>query len=94
MNAFPATPFTQDIAPEAQMNHAPCTARWRATATVTHVFTHFSLEAAVFVASIGARHAFLRATAPGRWIAYDRLADEGLPTLMRKAASAAGLIGG
>ena len=93
MNAFPATPFTQDIAPSAQMNHVPCTARWRATATVAHVFTHFSLEATVFVASIGARHAFLRASTPGRWIADDRLADEGLPTLMRKAASAAGLIG-
>ena len=93
MNAFPATPFTQDIAPAEQMNHVPCTARWRATATVAHVFTHFSLEATVFVASIGARHAFLRASMPGRWIAGDILADEGLPTLMRKAASAAGLIG-
>lgn len=93
MSAFPATPFTQDVVPEAQKNHAPCPARWRAAGIVSHVFTHFSLEATVFVARIGARHTFLRASTSGRWVACAKLADEGLPTLMRKAASAAGLIG-
>ena len=93
MRAFPATSFTQDIAPAAHIGHAPCTARWREVATVSHVFTHFSLEASVLVAPIGPRHAFLRASPPGHWIACARLLDEGLPTLMCKAASAAGLIG-
>lgn len=93
MRAFPATPFAQDVAPEAQRAHAPCSARWREVATVSHVFTHFSLEATVFVAQIGPRHAFLRASPPDCWIACSKLLHEGLPTLMRKAAAAAGLIG-
>jgi len=93
MRAFPATPFTQDVAPLIQIVHAPCTARWRAVATLSHVFTHFTLEATIFVAQIGPRHALSREPTSGRWIACDRLADEGMPTLMRKAAVAAGLIG-
>jgi A/G-specific adenine glycosylase len=93
MNAFPSTPFTQDVAPEAQNGHAPCAARWREMATVLHVFTHFRLEARIFVARIGPRHAFLRAGAPDGWVDCARLTGEGLPTLMRKAASIAGLIG-
>lgn len=93
MNAFPATPFAQDVAPEAQIGHAPCAARWREVATLSHMFTHFRLDARVFMARIGPRHAFLRAGASGGWIDCGRLSGEGLPTLMRKAASVAGLIG-
>jgi A/G-specific adenine glycosylase len=92
MSAFPATPFTQDIEPQTQMCHAPRQARWREVATLSHVFTHFTLEASVFVGRIAARDAFLCASS-GRWVAFNQLVDAGLPTLMRKAASAAGLIG-
>ncbi len=93
MNAFPSSPFTRDVAPQTQLCHAPCAARWRQIATLSHVFTHFRLEASVFVARIGSRHKFLGACPSGRWVDCAQLTDEGLPTLMRKAASAAGLIG-
>ncbi|MBM3552229.1 MAG: A/G-specific adenine glycosylase [Alphaproteobacteria bacterium] len=89
MNAFPSTPLTQDVPAEEVSRFAPCAARWRALEhPVTHVFTHFALEATVFVA-----HA--RAKAPPadcRWAARANLAKEGLPTLMRKAAAHAGLV--
>lgn len=89
MNAFPSTPLTQDV-PAAQFaGFAPCAARWRALEhPVTHVFTHFALEATVFVAQT-------RAKAPPsdcRWAARANLDKEGLPTLMRKAAAHAGLV--
>ena len=92
MIAFPATPFTQDVAADAHIRHAPCSARWREIATLSHVFTHFVLDATVFAARIGPGHAFLRASTPGRWVDCAQLTDAGLPTLMRKAAFAAGLM--
>jgi len=90
MSEFPSTPLTQDIAPEAMRDHAPCKARWRALdEPVSHVFTHFSLSATVFVAQTA------MAAPPAencRWAARDNLDKEGLPTLMRKAAIRAGLV--
>jgi len=89
MNAFPSTPLTQDVAAAEFSGFAPCAARWRALERpVTHVFTHFALEATVFVAHT-------RAAAPPtdcRWAARADLDKEGLPTLMRKAAAHAGLV--
>ncbi len=93
MSAFPASPFTRDVEPQTQMHHAPCAARWRQIATLSHVFTHFRLEAAVFIAHIGSRHKFLEDCPSGRWVDCAQLTVEGLPTLMRNAAAAAGLIG-
>ncbi|MFO1124048.1 MAG: A/G-specific adenine glycosylase [Methylocystis sp.] len=91
MNAFPSTPLTQDI-PDAEFtNFAPCAARWRALdAPVTHVFTHFALEATIFVAHTRAKSA----PSDCRWAARANLDKEGLPTLMRKAAAHAGLVDG
>ncbi len=90
MSVFPATPFDRDVAPDEWLAFAPCPADWRALPeTVAHVFTHFALDAAILVAS---------ATAAGpvaadcRWAARRDLDKEGLPTLMRKAASLAGLL--
>lgn len=89
MSAFPATPFTEDVAPEAWARFAPCAARWRPLAEpVAHVFTHFSLTAAVLVARSGS----VETPPPDcRWAARTNLDKEGLPTLMRKAAALAGL---
>jgi adenine-specific DNA glycosylase len=56
--------------------------------SVTHVFTHFALSAAVFVGR--ARRAVIM-DSDRRWAARRNLDKEGLPTLMRKAAAAAGL---
>jgi A/G-specific adenine glycosylase len=90
MNAFPSTPLTQDVAPKEQRRFAPCAARWRALGEpVTHVFTHFSFQATVFVA-----RAEKTAKPPEdcRWAARANLDREGLPTLMRKAALRVGLV--
>ncbi len=89
MNEFPSTPFTQDVGPDEWRRYAPCAARWRALPEpVAHVFTHFSLTATILVA-----RATADASAPAncRWASSRELDKEGLPTLMRKAASRAGL---
>jgi A/G-specific adenine glycosylase len=57
-------------------------ARWhRKAGVVTHVFTHFPLELAVYTANVPAR-----AGAPEgmRWVPISTLADEALPNVMRK----------
>jgi len=57
-------------------------ARWhRKAGVVTHVFTHFPLELAVYTARLPAR-----AGAPEgmRWVPIATLKDEALPNLMRK----------
>jgi A/G-specific adenine glycosylase len=92
MNVFPSTPLTRDVGPEAWLDFAPRPAEWRALeGEIAHVFTHFALGAQVLVSRVG-----LRASAPPatRWVSCESLADAGLPTLMRKAAIHAGLLGG
>jgi len=57
-------------------------ARWhRKTGVVTHVFTHFPLELAVYTASVPAR---ARAPEGMRWAPISTLGDEALPNVMRK----------
>jgi A/G-specific adenine glycosylase len=86
MRAFPTTPLHEDVIESAQARHAPAPARWRRLeGEVRHVFTHFTLELAVFVAEADA------AQGDG-WTRIDALGDAGLPTLMRKVAIHAGLI--
>ncbi len=56
--------------------------KWRRVpGVVTHVFTHFPLELAVYVATVPAS-----ATAPGdtRWTPLAELPGEALPNVMRK----------
>jgi A/G-specific adenine glycosylase len=69
----------------AALNQAPClesAPRWqRKAGTVTHVFTHFSLELAVYTATVTARTAMPDGM---RWVPIARLKDEALPNLMRK----------
>jgi A/G-specific adenine glycosylase len=86
MTAFPTTPLVKDVVPEMQLAHAPLKTRWRRLdGVVRHVFTHFSLELAVFVARGGAG-------AKGLWTSTATLDEQGLPTLMRKVAVHAGLM--
>ncbi len=61
----------------------PVDAPWRPAGTVTHVFTHFSLELAVLVA-----HAGHHGDPPGdgAWWQVQDLAAAGLPTVFAKAA--------
>lgn len=53
----------------------------RIPGVVRHVFTHFPLELAVYVAKLPAR---TRAPAGMRWVAPGDVAGEALPSLMRK----------
>jgi A/G-specific adenine glycosylase len=89
MTAFPATPFERDVQPREWPDFAPCAADWRALPeTLAHVFTHFSLDATVFVARTTSTHA----GEDCHWTTRRGLAQAGLPTLMRKAATLAGLL--
>jgi A/G-specific adenine glycosylase len=57
-------------------------ARWhRKAGVVTHVFTHFPLELAVYTAELPAR---ARAPEGMRWVPVATLDDEALPNVMRK----------
>jgi A/G-specific adenine glycosylase len=57
--------------------------RWRRnTGVVTHVFSHFPLELAVYTARVAPR---TRAPEGMRWVPVATLADEALPNVMRKA---------
>jgi A/G-specific adenine glycosylase len=57
-------------------------ARWhRKAGVVTHVFTHFPLELAVYTANVPAR---ARAPEGMRWVPISTLGDEALPNVMRK----------
>lgn len=56
--------------------------RWhRKAGVVTHVFTHFPLELAVYTAKVPAR---TRAPEGTRWVPLATLHDEALPNVMRK----------
>ncbi|WP_419728164.1 A/G-specific adenine glycosylase [Lichenicola sp.] len=84
MTELPGTPWRETPWTQAEaMALAPLVADWRQAGTVRHVFTHFALTVEVWRARVprippgtGTR-GFLRAA--------DTLADEALPTLMRKA---------
>jgi len=59
--------------------------KWhRVAGVVTHVFTHFPLELAVFTATVAAK-----APAPDgmRWVALAQLGEEALPNVMRKVVT-------
>ena len=71
---------------EAALAQAPPlngVARWhRKTGVVTHVFTHFPLELVVYTAKVAAG---ARAPKGMRWVPVATLAEEALPSVMRKA---------
>ncbi|MGE5766856.1 MAG: A/G-specific adenine glycosylase, partial [Bacteroidota bacterium] len=81
MMEVPSTPWRAEAweAGEARAA-APVAADWRELpGTVRHTFTHFHFEVTVWAA----RHEKVPAEA-GRWVALDTLADEAVPTVMRK----------
>lgn len=84
MTELPGTPWLPDRRSRSDdLADAPMAAEWRQAGDVVHVFTHFALNLAVYTASVPAIVAdgFLRpATA---------LADEALPSVMRKCIGVA-----
>nr|WP_210302350.1 A/G-specific adenine glycosylase [Rhodoblastus sphagnicola] len=66
---------------------APCaTANWRLAGEIDHVFTHFALRLAVFVA---AAPADFSAPEGGFWLAADDLRAAAFPSVMRKVEACA-----
>jgi len=83
MRALPTGPWT-DSPPG--LEGAPFDVEWRMLDAVTsHVFTHFRLECALAVATIGAQE-----TADGEWWPIAEIESAGLPTVFAKAAAMIG----
>ena len=80
--AWRSAPWTR---PEAQAQ-APMHAAWRQAGQVHHVFTHFELQLDVYAARVPA------ITADGFLRPETALADEALPSVMRKCVAMAGAL--
>ncbi|MBI4366450.1 MAG: A/G-specific adenine glycosylase [Deltaproteobacteria bacterium] len=82
MTEVPGSAWAHDFDPASALEAAPLKAKWwKLPGVVSHVFTHFPLELTVFLGQVP------RATpAPkgARWAPRATLADEALPTVMRK----------
>ncbi len=86
MTELPGSPWRAEWPDQQPAAFAPLPGRYRrAGARVDHVFTHFALRLEIFacVAPKGARP-----PAGCRWTPEHTLADEALPSLMRKAIEA------
>jgi A/G-specific adenine glycosylase len=85
MTEVPTSEWRAGHDDEAALAQAPAikgVARWhRKVGVVTHVFTHFPLELAVYIARVPAR---THAPAGMRFVPIATLKDEALPNLMRK----------
>ena len=93
MTEVPTTEWTHGFELEAALEAAPRLGRarpkWlRLPGVVTHVFTHFPLELAVYRAEVAAS---TPAPDGARWAPVATLAGEALPNLMRKVLAHAGL---
>ena len=79
MMEVPSGPWRTDGG-AAPPESAPCAAPWRELpGVVRHTFTHFELELAVVAARVAAD-----APVDGIWVAPDGLAEQALPSAMRK----------
>lgn len=65
--------------------NAPFEATWRSAGSIAHVFTHFELHLDVYRADVASREP----PDDGWWAPQKDLSGEALPTVMRKAISAA-----
>jgi A/G-specific adenine glycosylase len=89
MTEVPTTAWRADFDDEAAHSAAPAFGRartqWqRVPGVVSHVFTHFPLELAVYRARLPGG---TRAPTGTRWTSLADLADEALPSLMRKVVA-------
>jgi A/G-specific adenine glycosylase len=93
MTEVPTTDWSPDFDVTRARQHAPQLAangtpiRWRRIpGVVSHTFTHFPLELIVFTAEVPAG---IPAPAETRWVAWEALAGEALPSVMRKVVALA-----
>jgi A/G-specific adenine glycosylase len=85
MTEVPGSDWLAALDDKAALKQAPVlkgVGRWhRKAGVVTHVFTHFPLELVVYTASVPSR---VCAPEGMRWVPVAILADEALPSVMRK----------
>jgi A/G-specific adenine glycosylase len=84
MTEVPGSEWANDFDETSALRSAPRVkgAKWkRVPGVVRHVFTHFPLELAVFLARLPRP---TKAPTDARWAAIATLADEALPNVMRK----------
>ena len=86
MTEVPTTEWSAAFDARSALAAAPFSrAKWKKLpGTVTHVFTHFPLELAVYAAQVPTN---ARAPAGARWVPVADLAGEALPSVMRKVAA-------
>jgi A/G-specific adenine glycosylase len=87
MMEVPSGPWQEGPMPggDTHLSHAPVKAAWRALpGIVTHVFTHFTLEATVMTTVVPAAAAHKM---EGRWVSLENVASEALPSVMKKMIS-------
>lgn len=82
MMELPSTPWREEAWPDREARGAaPLDLSWRPLAgMVRHTFTHFHLEAQVWAGRTDRDDIEVE----GRWVSLDGLADEALPSVMRK----------
>jgi A/G-specific adenine glycosylase len=85
MSEVPTTGWTSRVDGGDGPEHVPFAADWKPCGAVTHVFTHFELRLSVWRAAIDTRPAGDN----GFWVPVTKLDAEALPTVMKKAISAA-----
>jgi A/G-specific adenine glycosylase len=85
MAEVPTTGWTARADGETGVDAAPFPADWRRAGSAAHVFTHFSLELAVYRADVGT----IPALAGCWWSRPGDLMGEALPTVMKKVIEAA-----
>jgi A/G-specific adenine glycosylase len=86
MTEVPTTEWSAGFDERSALAAAPFTpAKWKKLpGRVSHVFTHFPLELSVYTARLPAN---TRAVRGARWVRLADLADEALPSLMRKVVA-------
>lgn len=85
MTEVPGSAWTARIDGDATVNSAPFRASWLPAGIITHVFTHFELRLSVY----STRDIRKRNDIEGWWSAPSELEGEALPTVMKKAITAA-----
>jgi A/G-specific adenine glycosylase len=85
MSEVPTTGWTARIDGDTSAKSAPFPADWRRSGSISHVFTHFSLELEVYRAEVNGV-----ATPDGHWWSpVSAVHDEALPTVMKKVIESA-----
>ncbi|HTV67404.1 MAG TPA: A/G-specific adenine glycosylase [Rhizobiaceae bacterium] len=85
MAEVPTSAWTARIDGATTPDAAPFPAGWQRAGDVAHVFTHFELDLAVYRVSVGA----MAAPVGYWWANANKINDEALPTVMKKAIEAA-----